>query len=170
MAHGVVLVPSLVAQQPRQRPDADRREELRAEVERRFAARVKEELQLNEEQATKMRATHDRYAERRRAIMVRQRDLRRALNDQMRPGQAANADSVQKLMDSARAGRLEMLEIEQAEDREMAGYLTPVQRARFQMMRQRFMERVRDVRRGRGGDRMRHREAPGRPPGRQPID
>jgi hypothetical protein len=40
------------------------------------------------------------------------------------------------------------------------------------MMRQRFMDRVRDVRRGRGGERMRHRPGGPRtyPGGRVPTD
>ncbi|MGH7675946.1 MAG: hypothetical protein ACREMV_11810, partial [Gemmatimonadales bacterium] len=36
-------------------------------------------------------------------------------------------------------------------DKDMAGYLTPVQRARYQMLRQRLVERVQDVRRQRAG-------------------
>jgi Spy/CpxP family protein refolding chaperone len=152
----LALVPSLGAQQPRQRPDSARRAELRAEVERRFAERVKQELQLTDQQAARLRATHERYSERRRPLVARQRALRMALHDEMKPGEAADADSVEKLLKALQDGREDLLEIEQAEDREMAEYLTPVQRARFQMMRQRFMERVRDVRRGRDGERMRH--------------
>jgi hypothetical protein len=81
---------------------------------------------------------------------------------------------VNKLMDGMRNGRAEMLRIEQDEDREMAGYLTPVQRARYQQMRERLMQRVDEMRRvpGRG---MRGQGRPGmRPrgpmgPGRRPI-
>jgi hypothetical protein len=68
-------------------------------------------------------------------------------------------------MDALQAGRAEMLRIEEEEDREMAGYLSPVQRAQLQIMRQRFSERVQELRRergrrgGRGG-----RERPGRAP------
>jgi hypothetical protein len=69
----------------------------------------------------------------------------------MRPGEAANADSVKKLMDGFQAGRAEMFKIEQDEDREMAGYLTPVQQARYQMMRQRLQERVNEMREQRRG-------------------
>jgi hypothetical protein len=38
-----------------------------------------------------------------------------------------------------------LAKIEQDEDREMAGYLSPVQRARYQQMRGRLMQRVMEM-------------------------
>jgi hypothetical protein len=78
--------------------------------------------------------------------MQQQLERRRALDGQMRPGEPANADSVNRLMDGMRAGRAEMVKIDQDEDREMSGYLTPVQRARFLQMRERLMQRVGEMR------------------------
>ena len=146
-------------------PDSARAEELRLEIERRFGERVRTELALSDEQATKLKATHERVGERRRALMRQQMERRRALQGQMRPGVQANADSVRKLMDAMHAGRMDMLKIEQDEDKEMSGYLTPVQRAQFQMMRQRFVERIQEVRRERAG--MRGQGGGQRPPERQ---
>jgi hypothetical protein len=147
----VAVVPTLAAQARREPPDSARAAELRAEVERRFAEHVRRELGLSDEQATKLAATQERFRERRQALMRRQRERRMALDDQMRPGVAADPDSVRKLMDALQTGRAELLRLEQDEDREMAAYLTPVQRARFETMRQRFADRVRDVRRGERG-------------------
>jgi len=93
----------------------------------------------------------------------------------MQPGVAANADSVRKLMDDLQAGRADMLKIDQDEDREMAGYLTPVQRARYQEMRARLHQRVNEMRERRragqmGPDRRGRPQRGGRPgPGRRPI-
>ncbi|HXF95523.1 MAG TPA: hypothetical protein VNI61_05420 [Gemmatimonadales bacterium] len=145
-------------------PDSARRAALRAQIERRFAEHVRRELGLTDDQAAKLRATQERYGERRRALLERQRELRQALGAQMRPGQAANPDSVRQLMDALQAGRAELFKLEQEEDREMATYLSPVQRARFQMMRERFLQRVQELRRGRewGGR--------GRGWGRDPMD
>jgi hypothetical protein len=60
-------------------------------------------------------------------------------------------------MDGMQTGRAEMLKIEQDQNREMASYLTPVQQARYQQMRERFMQRVGELRmqrrEGRGFDR-----------------
>jgi len=150
----VLLVPGLAAQEPlppRGRPDSAEAERLRAQIEERFAQRVQRELRLTPDQATKLRASQERFGTRRRALMRQQIERRMALQDQMQPVVAANGDSVKKLMDGFQAGRAEMFKIEQDEDREMAGYLTPVQRARYQMMRQRLLERVNEMREQRRG-------------------
>ena len=49
-------------------------------------------------------------------------------------------------MDGMQTGRAEMLKIEQDQNREMASYLTPVQQARYEQMRERFMQRVGELR------------------------
>jgi Spy/CpxP family protein refolding chaperone len=150
----VLLAPSLSAQQrdsmsaQRDTAEAGR---LRREIEQRFSDHVQQDLKLTPDQATKLRATQERFGTRRRTLMQQQMERRRALNDQMQPGLAANSDSVRKLMDGLRTGRTEMLKIEQDQDREMSGYLTPVQQARFQEIREQFMQRVGEMRReGRG--------------------
>jgi len=171
----LVLAPSLSAQDPA-RPDTAEAERLRAQIEERFSRHVHEELRLTADQATKLRASQERFGTQRRALMRQQMERRRALEDQMQPGVAANADSVKKLMDGNQAGRAQMLKLEQDEDREMAGYLTPVQRARYQQMREQLMRRVTEMRAqrrggvGRMGPGTRARPEGRRPrPGRRPI-
>ena len=177
LALSLVLAPGLAAQEPGPgRPDTAEAERLRAQIEERFSRHVQQELQLTADQTTKLRASQERFGTQRRALMRQQLDRRRALENQMQPGVAANADSVKRLMDGLQAGRSAMLKIDQDEDREMAGYLTPVQRARYQRMREMLMRRVsemRDQRRGgvgRMGPGTRARPEGRRPrPGRRPI-
>jgi len=162
----LVLTPGLSAQDPA-RPDTAESERLRAQIEERFSRHVQQELRLTPDQATKLRASQERFGTQRRALMRQQLERRRGLEDQMQPGVAANADSVKRLMDGMQAGRAAMLKIEQDEDREMAGYLTPVQRARYQRMRETLMRRVNEMRdQRRGGGQM----GPARPggPGMRP--
>lgn len=159
----VVLAPNLAAQERDSVLQRAENERLRAVIEQRFAERVRNDLDLTADQAKKLAATQERFSTRRHALMQQQMARRRALNDQMQPGVAANADSVRKLMDGLRAGRAEMLKIEQDEDQEMAGYLNPVQRARYQQMRERLMQRVGEMRQMR-----REREGMGRRPGTRP--
>ena len=152
LALSLVLAPSAFAQQPA-RLDTAEAERLRAQIEERFARHVQQELRLTADQATKLRASQERFGTQRRTLMRQQMERRRALHDQMQPGVAANADSVKKLMDGFQAGRGEMLKIDQDEDREMAGYLTPVQRARYQEMRARLHQRLNEMREQRRGRR-----------------
>ena len=165
----LVLAPVLSAQDPA-RPDTAEAERLRAQIEERFSRHVQQELRLTPDQATKLRGSQERFGTQRRALMRQQLDRRRALEDQMEPGVAANADSVKRLMDGLQAGRTAMLKIEQDEDREMAGYLTPVQRARYQRMREMLMRRVNEMREQRRGGRMGPGVGPqgGRRPGATP--
>ena len=152
----LALTSSLAAQEPvaPQGPDTADAERLRAKIEAVFAEHLQQELRLTPDQAAKLRVSQERYGTQRRTLMRQQLERRRALDDQMQPGVAANADSVKRLMDGMQAGRAQMLKIEQDEDREMSGYLTPVQRARYQQMRERLMRRVTEMRAQRRGERI----------------
>ena len=152
----LALAPGLAAQDPAapQQPDTAEAERLRAQIEERFSQHVQQELRLTPDQAMRLRASQERFGTERRALMRQQLQRRRGLEDQMQPGVAANADSVKRLMDGIQSGRAAMLKIEQDEDREMAGYLTPVQRARYQRMREQLMRRVNEMREQRRAERM----------------
>src|SRR5207237_7285919 len=101
----VVCAPVLAAQQPQPPAQRDTAEagRLRAQIEQRFSERVQQELKLTPDQATKLRASQERFGASRRDVMRQQFERRQALDDQMQPGVAANADSVRKLMDGMRS-------------------------------------------------------------------
>jgi hypothetical protein len=150
----VLLAPSLSAQQRdsgRAQMDTVEAGRLRARIESTFTRRVQQDLNLSQDQAAKLRTTQERFGARRRDLMQQQLARRRALEGQMQPGIAANSDSVRKLMDGIQTGRADMLKVEQDQDREMSGYLNPVQRARYQQMRERLMQRVGELRMERRG-------------------
>jgi hypothetical protein len=123
-----------------------RAQELRQRIEDRFAARVKEELGLTDEQLAKLRATSRTYGGRRRELQARERTLRAALAAQMRPGVAANQDSVSKLTDGLVDLRASYAQTLRDENEEMARYLTPVQRSQLLAMRERFLRRIQEIR------------------------
>lgn len=135
---------------------------LRLEIERRFAQRVQAELGLTNEQLRQLHATQARVGPRRRQLAREALGFRLALQAQMRPGVAANPDSVRVYMDGLQRVRAAQLALDEEEDRDLAAFLTPVQRARFQMMRARLVERANELRRARQG-----RLGPDRP--RRPL-
>lgn len=158
---GFVLVPALAAQQDSiVARDSALRDRLQEQIEQRFGAVVQRQLGLTNDQANHLRATEERFRPRRRAVQRQQLLLRLGLQDQMRPGQAADADSVRRLMDAMQANRAELLRIDQEQEQEMSGYLTPVQRARYQMLRERLLQRLQEVRRERAGQGPRRRARP----------
>jgi hypothetical protein len=122
-------------------------------VRERFAERVQQELDLNPDQMTRLRATAGTFAAQRRQLESRQRVLRDALAGQLRPGVAASQDSVARLTDSLLALRVRYVESLRTEQGEMAAYLDPVQRARLLVMRERLFDRAREFRHRRRMDR-----------------
>jgi hypothetical protein len=123
-----------------------RAQRLRQQIEDRFAARVKEELGLTDEQLAKLRVTWVTYGSRRRELQARERMLRSALAGQMRPGVAANQDSVSKLTDGLVNLRSSYAQTARDENNEMATYLSPVQRTQLLAMRERFLRRIQEIR------------------------
>jgi protein CpxP len=139
--------------------DSAGRERLQRQIAERFGQVVQRQLGLTNAQMERLRTTEQRFRPQRQAITRRQVLVRTSLQAQMRPGEAADADSVRKLMAALQENRAELLHLDEEQDREMAAYLTPVQRARYQFLRERLMRRLQDVRRERRMDRQ-----PGRGP------
>ena len=134
---------------------------LRRLIEERFALRVQEQLGLSSEQMTKLRATTTKFGGRRRDLEGRQMAIRHALALQLRPGIAANKDSVAKLTDALLGGRVAYAQTFKDESSEFKTYLDPVQRAQLMVMRERLLRHAREFRERHGEeDGMRGRRGP----------
>jgi hypothetical protein len=127
-------------------PVRPRAEELRRRIRERFADRIRQELQLNDEQMQQLRTTVGRYAGRRRDLERHQAAVRSALSAELRPGVAASADSVSRLTDELMTLRVRYAESFREEQSELSKYLDPVQRARLTMLRDRLVNRAREFR------------------------
>lgn len=111
--------------------------------------RIVNELQLNADQANRLQATEDKYDGLREPIQRRQVEIAGELNQQLQPGVAANNDVVTRLMAERQDNRAKLQDIDRQQDQEMAGYLTPVQRVRYQRQRELFIHRIQQFREGR---------------------
>ncbi len=141
----------LAAQEPAEPQDTAEAARLRQQIEQRFHQIVRDRLALTDQQDAQLRATQEKFGAQRRDLMREQADHRQALDRQMRPGVAANPDSVQLHLQGIQRNQERLLRLQQDEDREMAGYLTPVQRAQYQMLRDRLANRLSELRRERQG-------------------
>jgi Spy/CpxP family protein refolding chaperone len=141
----LILIPlhSAVAQQA-DTADSRRTDSLRQRIEERFASRVQSELGLTSDQTAKLKATNQAYSGRRRELRDRAVRVREGLTKQLQPGVAANQDSVAKLTDAMIDLKLASAQLTRDEMKDVSKYLTPVQRARLLVMRERLMERVRE--------------------------
>ena len=145
----LVLTSALAAQAPGDSGVASLRDEaearqLREQVRQRWAEHVRSALGLSDDQAGKLDATERRFEEQRQPIRARQRQINQALNTEL-AAQTPNEDRVKQLMSERQQNQLELQGVNRDEDREMQGYLTPVQRARYQEARRRFQERVAEL-------------------------
>jgi hypothetical protein len=134
---------------------------IREMIEKRFADRIKVQLALTDEQMAKLRATTGKFGGQRRDLEQRQLDIRHALAAQLRPGVAANKDSVARLTDELLAGRVKYAQTFQSELAELKTYLDPVQRAQLMAMRERLLRAAQQFRERQGmGEGSRGRRRP----------
>ena|SRR5437764_365238 len=166
----VAATPTISAQNPSDTSDGAEAQQLRHELRQRWNERVRQDLRLSGDQAAKLQATEDRYLEQRRDIARRQRAVNEALRGQLQPGFPADADSVRKLMDARERNRATLAQLDQDENKEISGYLSPVQHARYQMMREQLRSRILEIRERRRarGQSARPRPRMGREPRRRP--
>lgn len=144
---------SLAAQNPADSSvvsDSERLGSLRQEILDRYRTRAHEALDLNPDLVGRFDSTQARAWRQRRDLILQRQRVNLALRSQLRPGVAANPDSVNRLLDARRRVSEALFHVDDQEDRELTGFLTPVQRARYQEFRQRFREWVVEALRGRG--------------------
>lgn len=130
-------------------PDPLLAERLRRQIEQRFGERLKEELGLSDDQESRLRLSLASVAVRRRGMERDERRLRQALAAQLRPGVAANSDSVAKLVDALTNHRVAFAQTFRDEMRELSAILNPVQRGQYLLLRDRLMQRAQELQQAR---------------------
>lgn len=139
----LAVAPALAAQGRTPDRDRDRNpsDTGRAGRMQRWQGHMRAQLGLTDDQAAKLRATRERFMPQRRDVMQRERAIHEALRGQLQPGVAANSDSVRKLLDAHMQVRVAQAQLDRDQDRELSAFLTPVQRARIEMMYEHMMMR-----------------------------
>jgi Spy/CpxP family protein refolding chaperone len=147
-AAAVALTAALAAQEPDSgaAPPANGAEaqQLREQIRQRWNQHVLTTLGLSDDQATKLQSTEQRFEEQRTPLRERQREINQSLRSEL-ANASPNQQRVTELMGRQQENRQTLQQVDRDEDREMEGFLSPVQRARYQAERQRFRERVAEV-------------------------
>jgi hypothetical protein len=151
---GLILVASTLATSAMaQQRDAPFRARMRQNIEERFIDRLRTELQLTDTQERHLRDISRVHAARRVELEERQVAIRDALQSQLRPGVAADKDSVQRLLSAMMEARIGYLESFRDELTALTPVLDPVQRAQFFFLRDRVYQRAQEIREQRPGAR-----------------
>jgi len=140
---------SLAAQQR----DVPFRARMRQNIEERFIDRLRTELQLTDTQERQLREVSRVHAARRGELEERQVAIRDALQSQLRPGVAADKDSVARLLSGMMEARINYVESFRDELDALTPALDPVQRAQFFFLRDRVYQRAQEIREQRPGAR-----------------
>jgi hypothetical protein len=109
-------------------PPADR---LREQVVQRFMENYRVQAGLSDEQFGRVQTTVRRFWDERRDLEQRERQLLRGLEGQLRPGVAADPDSVTALIDELLQVQASRSALARREQEEFAAFLNPVQRAQL---------------------------------------
>ena len=124
-------------------PPAGERDALEQQVRRRMSEILKSQLGLTDEQVRRLQATNRRFEGQRRALFDQERDvridLRRAIDDD-------DSTRVGGLLDRMIALQRERLDLTEAEQRELATFMTPVQRAKLFGMEEQIRRRMMEMR------------------------
>lgn len=129
-------------------PTPAERAQLERQYRQRVARAVQSRLQLSDAQMARLAKTNATYDPRRRALAAEERELRAGIARQFAAGDAADQAAVEKAITRAIAIQRERLDLVEREQRELADFLTPVQRARYLDLQERLRRRVEELRRG----------------------
>ena len=144
----VVWAPRIGAQQAdAQAPAAGGALEQR--VRQRLGAIVREQLGLDEAQARRLGEVSARYERERRALALRERELRLQLRDELQGGEQANQERVSRALDRMLEVQRSRVDIVQREQKDLAAFLTPVQRAKYLVLQDQVRRRLEEARRAR---------------------
>ncbi len=118
---------------------------LEQQFRERTARLVQQRLGLSDAQLGKLEQTNARFAPQLRQLAAQERDIRGQLRQEMTAGNSANQQHVSDLLDAALRLQRQRLTIVEAEQKELAGFLTPVQRARYIALQSQFGKRAQEL-------------------------
>ena len=117
----------------------------------RLAGAVQRQLGLTDDQAARLRDATRRFATQREALLREERAARVALREAVAERESADAGRVARLIDELLRMERRRVDLRVEEQRELARFLTPVQRAQFMAMQERASRAAQQLRAQRDG-------------------
>jgi protein CpxP len=133
------------------------REQMEQRFRQQLATLLKTQLGLSDEGMRQLSEVNQRFDRQRRDLNRREMLTRRALRDEVLKHDSADAARIEQLLTDQFKFERERIDVTEAEQRELAKFLTPVQRARYLGVQEQVRRQM-DQMRGRG------REGFGEPP------
>jgi hypothetical protein len=124
------------------------RQQLEQRLRLQFEQIVRQRLQLTDAQVTRLRETNRQFAPQRRALAVREREIRQEMRASLRGRGAGAVDErrMSTLIDSLLTLQHARLDMLQSEQRDLATYLSPSQRVRYYGLQEQMRRRIEALR------------------------
>jgi Spy/CpxP family protein refolding chaperone len=149
----------LAAQEPTPGTRAQR-DSLEARVRSRMGLMLKNQLGMTDEQVRRFQATNRRFEGQRRTLFEQERRVRFELRAALAAGDTASPVRVSALLDRTIALQRQRLDLLEEEQKELASFLTPVQRARLFGLEEQLRRRMGELREQGPPDGRRRPDAP----------
>ena len=139
---------------PLQEPFADgqpemRRQQLEQQIRRQFWRVAKQRIGFTDDQMLRLERATQRFDTRRREIGLEERAQRIALRTETLRDSAANQTTIAASLDQLHQLQLQRLELQGEEQKELATFMTPLQRAKFFALQEKVRMRMQELLRSR---------------------
>ena len=119
---------------------------LEQQVRERIGRVVQQQLGLTDAEAQRLQQVNQRYEAQRRDLVRQEREARVGLRRELQRGDSADQARTDTLLGALLQLQRRRLELVQAEQRDLAQFLTPVQRARYLALQDQMRRRVEEMR------------------------
>ncbi len=149
---GVALAASAqqpdLAALPRRQSGSDSigRARLEGQLRQRFALLVRNRVGLSDDQMMRLRPVTQKYEQQRRQLQMEERDTRLSLRTSLQAGQSADANQVDQMLQRMVDIQKRRVAILEAEQRDLATIMTPIQRARYMALQEQIRRRLEQMR------------------------
>lgn len=127
----------------------NRTQQLQQQIRRSLWRVTKQRLGFSDEQMLRLERTSQRYDQQRRVLAQQERAQRVALRTEMLADTAANQSAIATALDQIHAAQVRRLALQGDEQKELAAFMTPLQRARFTTLQEQVRRRLQELARAR---------------------
>ena len=115
-------------------------------IRQRFYEVVRQRAGLDDNQMRRLSDVNGKYEPRRRELLQEENQTRRALRAELAPGGKPDDAKVSAGLAKLQDIRRQRLEIDDEEQRDLAGFMTPIQRARYHSLQEQLRRRLEQAR------------------------
>ncbi len=126
-----------------------RRQQMERQLRQRLWQVTRTRVGLTDAQMTKLGETTRRFDARRKSLNQQERSERTVLRQEILAGDRADQNRVALALDQLQKLQRQRVDLQAEEQRELAGYMTPIQRARFAALQEELRRRIETLRRQR---------------------